>query len=168
MQLLQWCPLWRPLLLRRFPGKEGKESWCLDRLPSWYRWSNPLLQENLPECSWRWARDPKLWHHQGWEKPRMLHHCAWGVQHRCLPVWDRRVQLREHVQSVYICHVVSSSARLPDTIETSISWPAGHVTVQIVPRMCKAAKKHTPQHDPSTVGNINKSTKVHKKWKYKH
>merc|ERR1719435_764363 len=57
---------------------------------------------------------------------------------------------------------VIRTSRLSDTLEQADQWPPGHVTVQVVPRPPNAANKQSPR-TRKTVGNINKSTKVHTK-----
>ena len=72
------------------------------------------------------------------------------------------------VQSLFIRRAVSCPARLLDTLETSIGWPAGHVTVHIVPRMRNAAKKSIHLYMTPQQWETSRNQQKFIKWIYKH
>jgi len=112
VQLLRWLPLRWSILLSRRRDQAAQDRRVLETLPRWWQWL--LLQEDLPERSWRRAHHPRLWLHQGGAggAEGVLHHRAGGVQHRGLLMLWRWMQLCQHVPSVRCCDV-SCGSRLP-------------------------------------------------------
>merc|ERR1719259_378699 len=86
-----------------------------------------LLQEDLPECAWPGARDPRV--RLGEPDQGLLLHRPGGVQHLRLQVRHRRMQLWNYVQHFQLGCAVDPGTGLPAAVDRQL---AEHASLQSV------------------------------------